>query len=318
MIPLLSLQNVCKHYWLSQGFLSGRRHRLCALAGVSLDLLPGETMGLVGESGCGKSTLSRLALGLEPPSSGKVFFAGQELSALTGARLRGLRADMQIVFQDPATSLNPRMTVGEILREPFIIHKRTEGLGREVDFLLRAVGLTPEQARLYPHQFSGGQRQRIGIARALALRPRLLLADEPVSALDVSIQAQILNLLLELKEQFALTYLLIAHDLSVITHLASRLAVMYAGQLVEIMPGSDLQFRDNLHPYTRALWQSAPSLPPGRPPLVMQGEVPSLLAPPSGCRFHPRCPEAAPVCQQEEPPWKEISPAHFRACHRRN
>jgi oligopeptide/dipeptide ABC transporter ATP-binding protein len=224
---------------------------------------------------------------------------------------------MQIVFQDPATSLNPKMTVGEILREPFIIHRRSGSIGREVEFLLQAVGLSAEQARLYPHQFSGGQRQRIGIARALALRPSLLLADEPVSALDVSIQAQIINLLLTLKEEFGLTYLLIAHDLSVITHLASRLAVMYAGKLVEIMCCPELEFRDDLHPYTQALWQSAPSLVPGRAPLVMKGEMPSPLSPPSGCRFHPRCQEADPICSRVKPVWRELSPTHFCACHKR-
>jgi oligopeptide/dipeptide ABC transporter ATP-binding protein len=314
-MPLLCLENVFKDYLLSQGFMAGRKLKLSALAGVSLSLMPGETLALVGESGCGKSTLGRLALALEAPSSGRIFFSGQDVNALSPRRLRALRTRMQIVFQDPATSLNPKMTVREILSEPFIIHNRKENIDKEIDFLLEAVGMTPGQARLYPHQFSGGQRQRIGIARALALRPSLLLADEPVSALDVSIQAQVLNLLLTLKEQFGLTYLLITHDLSVVTHLASRLAIMYLGKLVEIMPAAALQSSAHLHPYTQALRRSAPSLTPGQKPLLLPGEMPSPLAPPPGCRFHPRCPEGFPLCAREEPALTEIVPGHFRACH---
>ncbi|MDR1397307.1 MAG: ATP-binding cassette domain-containing protein [Desulfarculales bacterium] len=314
-MPLLRLENVSKDYNVNQGFMAGRGIRLSALAGVSLTLTPGQTLALVGESGCGKSTLSRLALALERPSAGRVFFSGQDLNALSPRRLRALRTQMQIVFQDPATSLNPKMTVREILSEPFIIHNRKENMEEEIIFLLRAVGMAPEQARLYPHQFSGGQRQRIGIARALALRPSLLLADEPVSALDVSVQAQVLNLLLTLKEQFGLTYLLIAHDLSVVTHLADRLAIMYLGKIVETMPAAALESFAGLHPYTQALWRSAPSLTPGRKPPPLTGEMPSPLAPPSGCRFHPRCPEALSLCAREEPALQEIGPGHFRACH---
>ena len=314
-MALLSVKDACKNYPVRHGFLSARKIWLSALRGVSLDIFSGETLGLVGESGCGKSTLSRLALGLEKPSSGQVFFEGQDLALLKPRGLRKLRPRMQIVFQDPATSLNPKMTIRQILREPFIIHGRRLGMDKEVDFLLRAVGLTAQQASRYPHQFSGGQRQRIGIARALALRPKLLLADEPVSALDVSIQAQILNLLQELKEEFGLTYIIIAHDLSVITHLATRLAIMYLGKIVEIALPDMLRAMDKLHPYTTALWSSSPTLDPGHPPQTMPGEMPSPLNPPQGCGFHTRCPQAQPVCREQEPALMEKTPGHFCACH---
>ncbi len=312
--PLLSLNNISKRYMVRQG-LTTRARPLMAVDNVNLDLYPGETLGLVGESGCGKSTLSRLALGLEPPSQGRVLFNGQNLAGLTKKQMRGLRPQMQMVFQDPATSLNPKMTVRQILSEPFIIHRKK--LDGQVEALMRAVGLSPDQADRYPHQFSGGQRQRIGIARALSLRPRLLLADEPVSALDVSIQAQILNLLLELKEEFKLTYILIAHDLDVIVHLATRCAVMYLGKIVEVLKPEMLKEAGGLHPYTEGLIFSSPSLNPGQAIKLLSGEMPSPLTPPKGCRFNTRCPLVQPICRKDEPPLKEIAPNHLCACFMR-
>jgi oligopeptide/dipeptide ABC transporter ATP-binding protein len=297
----------------------GRGPELTAVAGVNLALTEGETFGLVGESGCGKSTLARLILALLPPTRGEIHFAGQNLLSLTKAGLKAVRRQMQIIFQDPYSSLNPRMTVARLLEEPFVIH----GLGTRAERrvwvaeLLEEVGLAPEHAERYPHEFSGGQRQRLGIARALALKPRLIVADEPVSALDVSIQAQILNLLAELQARHGLTYLFISHDLSVISHACSRVGVMYLGRLVEVAPRAALA-RGYLHPYTQALLQAVP-LPdpelPYRPP-ALRGDPPSPLAVPSGCPFHPRCPEARlPRCQAEVPELREIAPGHRVACH---
>ncbi len=316
--PLVALQAVSKHYRVQRGFLGSSRQSLHALDQVDLAVLPGEVMGLVGESGCGKSTLGRMVMRLEEPSAGRVFFDGRDLASLDREGLRGLRRQMQIVFQDPVTSLNPRLTVGSMLAEPFQIHRQggRREIKERVEALLTEVGLRPEHARRYPHQFSGGQRQRIGIARALALRPRLVVADEPVSALDVSIQAQVLNLLMDLKEKMGLTYLFVAHDLSVVRHLCDRVAVMYLGKVVEITPVAGLN-QARAHPYTEALLKSAPVADPQRrfsaPPLA--GDVPSPLNPPPGCRFHTRCPEAQEVCHRQEPPLTPLGPDRLCACH---
>ena len=315
---LLQLEGVVKRFKVGSGFLGSKKRWLRAVDEVDLAIQSGEVMGLVGESGCGKSTLGRLALRLLDPSAGQVFFQGQDVTALDRKGLRALRGQMQIVFQDPMTSLNPRLTVGSLLGEPFVIHGnpgRAE-VQRKVAALLEEVGLRPEHARRYPHQFSGGQRQRIGIARALALRPSLVVADEPVSALDVSIQAQVLNLLMELKERFGLTYLFVAHDLSVVLHLSDRVAVMYLGKVVEVALANAFGNQPQ-HPYTEALLASAPVADPERrfqaPPL--EGDVASPLDPPSGCRFHPRCPERQAICSQEEPPLREIAASQVCACH---
>ncbi len=317
---LLELRAVSQRYRVGAGFLGSQRQWLQALAGVSLSVRAGEVLGLVGESGCGKSTLGRLALGLEKPSSGQVFFAGQDLAALTRTQMRALRRQMQIVFQDPVTSLNPRQSVGSILGEPLSIHGQGSRaqIRAKVEELLAEVGLRPEHAQRYPHQFSGGQRQRIGIARALALRPRLVVADEPVSALDVSIQAQVLNLLMDLKGRFGLTYLLVAHDLSVVRHISDRIAVMYLGRIMEVASAEDFQ-TPPWHPYTQALLQAAPVADPGRPfsPPALHGDVPSPLSPPPGCCFHTRCPEAQPRCAQEVPLLRETAPGRLCACHLR-
>src|SRR3984893_15106356 len=316
---LLQVKNLKKYFPIRGGLFSREVARVHAVDDVSFTIEKGETLGLVGESGCGKSTTGRCILRLIEPTSGEVTFEGQDVTALDKRSLRHLRRDMQIIFQDPYASLNPRMTVGSIIGEAIVIHKlaktRKEREERVIH-LLETVGLSSDHLRRYPHEFSGGQRQRIGIARALAVSPKLIVADEPVSSLDVSIQAQVINLLEDLQKQFNLTYLFIAHDLSVVEHISNRVAVMYLGKIVEIAPASDL-YGAPLHPYTEALLSAVPIPDPAikRRRIMLEGDVPSPIRPQPGCHFHPRCPRAMPVCRAEAPAPKEIAPRHIVACH---
>jgi oligopeptide transport system ATP-binding protein len=315
--PLLKVQDLKKHYPISQGLWGQTTGHVKAVDGVSFEIFPGETLGLVGESGCGKTTAGRAVLRLIEPTSGDVVFKNMHVTTLKPKKLRELRRHMQIIFQDPYSSLNPRLTVGGILAEPLKIHSLSEKSKRHerIEELLETVGLSPDSARRYPHEFSGGQRQRIGIARALAVEPELIIADEPVSALDVSIQAQIVNLLQDLQVQLGLTYLFIAHDLSVVRHIAQRVAVMYLGRIVEIAD-RDTLYNNSQHPYTRALLSSVPVPDPRvkRNRTILKGDVPNPSRVPSGCPFHPRCPEATTDCAQIEPQLLEISPTHQVAC----
>ncbi|WP_043713521.1 ABC transporter ATP-binding protein [Corallococcus macrosporus] len=316
--PLLQVRDLQVHFPVRGGVLGRVRGAVKAVDGVSFEVMRGETLGLVGESGCGKSTLGRAVLRLVEPTAGSVRFDGQELTGLAPRQLRPLRQRMQVVFQDPYASLNPRLTVREILEEPFAIHGLAKGPGereREVAALVDAMGLPREALERFPHEFSGGQRQRIGIARALALRPDLVVADEPISALDVSVQAQIVNLLVDLQQARGLTYVFIAHDLNIVEYVSTRVAVMYLGRIVELAPAASL-YRQPRHPYTQALLSAVPVPDPGRARtrLLVPGEPPSPLAPPPGCTFHPRCPHAMERCRREAPPSYALGGGHFAAC----
>jgi peptide/nickel transport system ATP-binding protein len=314
-VPLLAAKDLTK-YFPARMSAFGPPVSLRAVDGVSLHLDEGETLGIAGESGCGKSTLARILVNLYPPDAGHLTFRGTLVDTLRGKDLLPFRRQVQMIFQDPFASLNPRMRVGEIIAEPLAIHGLAAGAERrkKVLELMDRCGLTREQYHRFPHEFSGGQRQRIGIARALAVSPRVIVADEPVSALDLSIQAQIVNLLGELQRDFALSYVFIAHDLSVVRHVSTRIAIMYLGKIVETGPADDV-FRRFLHPYTEALISAVPSLDRSRRRIILRGDLPSPISPPSGCPFHTRCPYAEPLCVREFPPLEEKERGHLSACH---
>lgn len=316
---LLEIYGLKKYFPIKKGFWGRQVGAVRALEGIDLKVFAGETLGIVGESGCGKSTLGRVILRLLPATEGKVVFAGQDLFSLNREALKLVRRDMQIVFQNPYASLDPRMTVGQSISEPLEVHKieRGSALRKKVWELLDLVGLSREMYDRYPHEFSGGQRQRVGIARALAVKPKLIIADEPVSALDVSVQAQILNLLTDIKKEFNLTYMFIAHNLDVVRYISDRIAVMYLGKIVELGNCTNVYNR-SLHPYSRALISAAPVPDPvadRSARIILQGDLPSPSSPPPGCSFHTRCPMAKQICQSETPALREIVPGHFSACH---
>lgn len=311
--PLIDVRHLKKHFTIGTSILK-------AVDDISFEIFPGETLGLVGESGCGKSTAGRTLLRLEEPTDGEMFFDGQDILTLKPKELKALRQKIQMIFQDPYASLNPRMTAGEIIAEPLDIHRLAHGKQREerVEELLSLVGLNPGYKRRFPHEFSGGQRQRIGIARALAVDPRFIVCDEPISALDVSIQAQIVNLLKKLQQDMGLTYLFIAHDLAMIKYISNRVAVMYLGNIVEVARSHELYTHPS-HPYTQALLSAIPipdpSIEKSRSRIVLKGDVPSPMNPPKGCVFCTRCPFAKEICHEVRPLWKEVSPNHYTACH---
>ncbi len=320
--PLLKVEHLHKEFPTGSGFMGGKFSKkvVSAVNDLSFEIRAGETFGLVGESGCGKSTTGRAIMHLDPPTSGKVYFEGRDISKMNKKELKAMRREMQFIFQDPYASLNPRMTIGEIISEPMVIH----GIGtpeeriERVRELLDVVGLNPEHINRYPHEFSGGQRQRVGIARSFILRPKLIICDEPVSALDVSIQAQVLNLLKDLQKQYGTAYLFIAHDLSVVQHISDRVAVMYLGKMVELSDWKSL-YAEPTPPYTQALLSAVPIPDPdvqqNRKRIILAGDPPSPIDPPSGCRFHTRCPIAQAKCSEEAPEFREIGEGHFCACH---
>ena len=324
---LLEVNNLTKHFPVTQGIIFRKEiARVQAVNNVSFTLMPGETLGLVGESGCGKSTTARLITKLIEPTSGQIIFNGRDITNLSRSQMKPLRREIQMIFQDPYSSVNPKQTVAQIIGAPFSIHKTEGDSKRQVRDLMDRVGLNPEHYNRYPHEFSGGQRQRIGVARALALRPKVIICDEPVSALDVSIQAQILNLLEDLQDEFKLTYLFISHDLGVVRHISDRIAVMYLGNVVEVAQADEL-YEDPKHPYTAALLSAVPKAYSDtdlRERVVLTGDVPSPVDPPPGCPFHPRCPQARAVaksatdvpenCKTEMPPLGEVLPRHYAAC----
>jgi oligopeptide/dipeptide ABC transporter ATP-binding protein len=318
--PLLEVEGLKKHFPVRKGLFSRRVGQVYAVDGISFHIAEGETLGLVGESGCGKSTAGKTILKLLEPTAGTIRLRGRRIENLSRAEMRPFRREMQVVFQDPYSSLNPRLTVGEIVAEPLVNFGVSRGreLKDRVARLFAKVGLREEAMRRYPHEFSGGQRQRIGIARALALNPSLIVCDEPVSALDVSVQAQVINLLRDLQKEFRLSYLFVAHDLAVVEHISHRIAVMYLGKIVELAD-KDALFRAPLHPYTEALLSAVPLPDPDaqRKRIILTGDVPSPINPPRGCRFHTRCPYVMPRCRTDAPAFQEVRPGHFVACHLR-
>jgi oligopeptide/dipeptide ABC transporter ATP-binding protein len=319
MSTLLEVKNLKVHFPLKHSLFGGVRESVKAVDEVSFSIAAGETLGLVGESGCGKTTLGRAIVRLTEPTAGSILFEGEDLARMSASELRGRRRKLQIIFQDPYSSLNPRMTVEQIIGEALDIHKLTDGKNerrRRIAELLKDVGLDASYSQRYPHEFSGGQRQRIGIARALAVKPQLIICDEPVSALDVSVQAQIINLLQDLQREHGIAFLFIAHDLAVVEHISRRVMVMYLGKVVELAEAKAI-IRTPLHPYTQALISAVPEVDPEskRQRILLPGDVPSPINPPSGCPFHPRCPIAEARCQTEVPPLKEVAPNHWAACH---